>query len=270
MGHIIPTANACLSCSRKVYLPSLKDKLERFQRARQAQQDLLARSSQPHHVQITHHSSRLCNLSVVALVHRCPILVPRREPWLSKMAGLNAAFSAIDANNDGVITREEYEAAQRRAAYGYRDVSGPVMEPMTEPMATASASVTALPVTATRVAPVTATSAPVTQVVTAAPRPAMTAPVTRVGAAVTQAAAPMVSSPKRKLEYHTIIREQATVEEVEKAVEVPRVEVVERVEEVPISLAPQLAKNVYNCIIYNYISNYLFKKQKLSKNSACY
>lgn len=42
-----------------------------------------------------------------------------------------------------------------------------------------------------------------------------------------------VSSPKRRLEYHTILREQATVEEVEKAVEVPRVEVVEKVEESP-------------------------------------
>ena len=47
--------------------------------------------------------------------------------------------------------------------------------------------------------------------------------VTKVAAPVTKVTS--MGSPKRKLEYHTILREKATVEEVEKAVEVPRVEV---------------------------------------------
>ena len=47
--------------------------------------------------------------------------------------------------------------------------------------------------------------------------------VTKLAAPVTKVTS--MGSPKRKLEYHTILREKATVEEVEKAVEVPRVEV---------------------------------------------
>ena len=46
---------------------------------------------------------------------------------------------------------------------------------------------------------------------------------TKLAAPVTKVTS--MGSPKRKLEYHTILREKATVEEVEKAVEVPRVEV---------------------------------------------
>ena len=45
------------------------------------------------------------------------------------MAALDAAFSAMDVNHDGVITREEFLAAQRRAV-GVGSVAGRSRPPL--------------------------------------------------------------------------------------------------------------------------------------------